>query len=188
LIPLDASGSPRCDRVRICRVTLAVAQASADSGVMSTRRGAHLTPDLFTSLPTAKASEQPTAPDAMTVERVRAATRPKHLLPKDLAGALAWLGDAELDSLLAAVTAEAKRRGRLPSISPREHTANTRSSSRPVTTDADAGALTTGQLNAVRAAFKAGVKPSIIARQFRISQSEVRRALAAERRDEKRGR
>jgi hypothetical protein len=32
----------------------------------------------------------------------------------------------------------------------------------------------------VRAAFKAGVKPSAIARQFGISQSDVRKALAAE--------
>jgi transposase-like protein len=38
--------------------------------------------------------------------------------------------------------------------------------------------LTTGKLNAVRAAFKAGVKPSAIARRFGISQSDVRKALA----------
>jgi hypothetical protein len=41
-----------------------------------------------------------------------------------------------------------------------------------------ASSLTTGKLNAVRAAFKAGVKPSAIARQFEISQSDVRKALA----------
>ena len=40
---------------------------------------------------------------------------------------------------------------------------------------------------AVRAAFKAGVKPSTIARQFRISQSEVRKALANEARQSKSG-
>jgi hypothetical protein len=34
--------------------------------------------------------------------------------------------------------------------------------------------LTRGQVNAVRAAFKAGIKPSVIARQFGISQSDVR--------------
>jgi transposase-like protein len=48
--------------------------------------------------------------------------------------------------------------------------------------------LTTGKLNAVRAAFKAGVKPSAIARQFGILQSDVRKALAAESRDRKSGR
>jgi transposase-like protein len=40
--------------------------------------------------------------------------------------------------------------------------------------------LTTGKLNAVRAAFRAGVRPSAIARQFGISQADVKKALAAE--------
>jgi hypothetical protein len=40
--------------------------------------------------------------------------------------------------------------------------------------------LTRGQVNAVRAAFKAGVTPSRIARQFGISQSNVRKALASD--------
>jgi hypothetical protein len=34
-----------------------------------------------------------------------------------------------------------------------------------------------GQVNAVRAAFKAGVKPSRIARQFGLTLSQVRKAL-----------
>jgi hypothetical protein len=38
--------------------------------------------------------------------------------------------------------------------------------------------LTRGQINAVRAAFKAGIKPTLIARQFGISQSDVRKVLA----------
>jgi hypothetical protein len=38
-------------------------------------------------------------------------------------------------------------------------------------------ALTRGQLNAVRAAFKAGVTPTRIARKFGLSQSDVRKAL-----------
>jgi transposase-like protein len=41
-----------------------------------------------------------------------------------------------------------------------------------------AGALPQGKLNAIRAAFKAGVTPSQIARQFGVSQSDVQRALA----------
>ena len=40
----------------------------------------------------------------------------------------------------------------------------------------------TGKINALRAAFQAGVKPSAIARQFGISQSDVKRALAGDRR------
>jgi transposase-like protein len=38
--------------------------------------------------------------------------------------------------------------------------------------------LTHAKINAVRAAFKAGVTPSRIARHFGISQSDVRKALA----------
>jgi hypothetical protein len=41
-------------------------------------------------------------------------------------------------------------------------------------------ALPSGKLNAVRAAFKAGVKPTQIARQFGITQADVRKALAAD--------
>jgi hypothetical protein len=40
--------------------------------------------------------------------------------------------------------------------------------------------LTRGQVNAVRAAFKAGITPTRIARQFGISQSNVRKALASD--------
>jgi hypothetical protein len=40
--------------------------------------------------------------------------------------------------------------------------------------------LAPGKLNAVRAAFKAGVKPSQIARQFGLSQSDVRKVLASD--------
>jgi hypothetical protein len=40
--------------------------------------------------------------------------------------------------------------------------------------------VTRGKLNAVRAAFKAGVKPSQIARQFGLPQTEVRKALASD--------
>jgi hypothetical protein len=40
--------------------------------------------------------------------------------------------------------------------------------------------LTPGKSNAVRAAFKVGVKPSQIARQFGLSQPDVRKALAGD--------
>ena len=40
--------------------------------------------------------------------------------------------------------------------------------------------LTRGKINAVRAAFKEGIKPSVIARQFGISQSDVRKVLASD--------
>jgi predicted DNA-binding protein (UPF0251 family) len=79
--------------------------------------------------------------------------------------------DQELDRLLAAVLAEQKRRGRpaesvVPAGKLRIETA--------------AIHLTPGKLNAVRAAFKAGVRASQIARQFGLSQSDVRKALASD--------
>jgi hypothetical protein len=40
--------------------------------------------------------------------------------------------------------------------------------------------LTTGKLNAVRTAFKAGVRTSAIARQFGISQADLKKPLAVE--------
>jgi transposase-like protein len=46
--------------------------------------------------------------------------------------------------------------------------------------DIDEVPMTRGQLNAVRAAFKAGFTPSRIARQFGISQANVRKALASD--------
>jgi hypothetical protein len=40
--------------------------------------------------------------------------------------------------------------------------------------------LTRGQVNVVRSAFKAGITPSRIARDFGLSQSNVRKALASD--------
>jgi hypothetical protein len=96
----------------------------------------------------------------------------RHVLPKDLPGAIKQLDDQELDRLQAAVLAEQKRRRRKPaeSVEPRDK--------RRI--EAAIVHLTPGKLNAVRAAFKAGVKLSQIARQFGLSQAEVRKALASD--------
>jgi hypothetical protein len=141
---------------------------------MPTRRSAETTPDLFSEAPTAKAPE----PLSKT-NRGSQASQPRHFLPEDLAGALKRLNNAEIDVLLAAVTTEAERRGRVPS---------SRSKARLQLRQTGTDSLTTGKLNAVRAAFNAGVKPSAIARQFGISQSDIRAALATEGRDRKSGR
>ena len=107
------------------------------------------------------------------------ASQQRHFLPKDLAGALKWLDDVEIDALLAAVTTEAERRGRGPLDPAKEkQVGDARPQRRQEVAQDGAVSLTTGKLNAVRAAFKAGVKPSAIARQFGISQSDVRKALA----------
>jgi predicted transcriptional regulator len=68
--------------------------------------------------------------------------------------------------------AEQKRRGKKLRVSDEN--------SRKRKVEAIAVSLTQGKLNAVRAAFKAGVTPSRIARQFGISQSDVRKALAGD--------
>ena len=96
---------------------------------------------------------------------------PRHVLPKDLPNAIRHLGDDELDRLFAAALAEMRRRGRqLPTDKPTQKQK----------LDALDVPLTRGQLNAVRAAFKAGITPTRIARQFGLSQSDVRKALASE--------
>ena len=97
---------------------------------------------------------------------------PRHVLPSDLPAAIKHLSDQELEQLLAAVTAEQQRRGKKPA-------APVEAPSKRV--DAQLVSLTPGKLNAVRAAFKAGVRPSKIAKQFGISQSDVRKVLASDR-------
>ena len=112
------------------------------------------------------------------------ASQQRHFLPNDLAGALKRLDDVEIDALLAAVTTEAERRGRRPSPAKEKPEAGGKPHRRQQVSEDVAGSLTTGKLNAVRAAFKAGVKPSAIARQFGISQSDLRKALAQDTRRE----
>jgi hypothetical protein len=96
---------------------------------------------------------------------------PRYLLPKDLPGALVHLDTGEFDILLAAVIVEARRRGQLtpnlaaklmeaaPSVVERPKTQRPKPAppSREDESKRDRGSsLTTGQTNAVRAAFKAG--------------------------------
>jgi hypothetical protein len=148
-------------------------------GRMAARRSRDFTPDLFSASTTAKPTERP------AVQPPRAepdnASQPRHLLPKDLAGALARLDDAEIDALVAAVTAEAKRRSR-PTQTPSEDPSTLARESQVGETAVEEGArlLKKGKLNAVRAAFRAGVKPATIARQFGISKSDVRKVIASD--------
>jgi predicted DNA-binding protein (UPF0251 family) len=115
----------------------------------------------------------------------------RHILPKNLRHAISQLSDGELDELFGAAFDEAKRRGRLP---PSVRTDVTPPVSRPseLTTkrlpptdkrrrvDIVEVTLTRGQVNAIRASFKAGITPSRIARQFGVSQSDVRKALTSD--------
>jgi DNA invertase Pin-like site-specific DNA recombinase len=149
------------------------------------RRSPDLMPDLFSASVTAKPAERP-AVQPPKVEPDSSHSRPRYSLPKDLAGSLARLDDAEIDALLAAVSAEANRRGRLTPTAPKHApTVDRPAQARDIVDDEGARLLNKGKLNAVRAAFKAGVKPSTIARQFGISKSDVRKVIASETRDRK---
>jgi hypothetical protein len=108
---------------------------------------------------------------AADVKNTSSADARRHVLPKDLPNAVKHLTDEELDRLLAATLAEAKQRGRQITSTYEP------SPSRKLETTVS---LTRGQLNAVRAAFKAGITPARIARQFGLSPTQVRRALTTE--------
>jgi hypothetical protein len=130
------------------------------------------TPDLFSSPPLREAHSGLPASESSPaiVHAPPSANRSRHVLPADLENAVRHLNDKELDQLLSAVIAEQKRRGKkLLAKNPRTQRVEVPA----------AVPLTQGKLNAVRAAFKAGVTPSRIARQFGISQSDVRKALAS---------
>jgi hypothetical protein len=93
----------------------------------------------------------------------------RYVLPKDLDAAIRHLDDQQLDRLVSVALEERARRRKPPVPANRQR-------------KGDAGAvfpsLPQGKLNAVRAAFKAGVTPARIAREFGISRSDVQRTLA----------
>ena len=137
------------------------------------------TPDLFSTQadPSPKQAE-----GALTRRPFR---RPA--LPKDLPKSIQYLDDAELDWLLRTAIQEAKRRAR---PLPVRQAASTDISSKPPRSPekptrqrqiGPATGLTQGQINAVQAAFKAGVAPRRIARKFGLtaSKSAMRFATAA---------
>jgi hypothetical protein len=93
----------------------------------------------------------------------------RHVLPNDLPTAIKHLEDQELDQLFAAVVAERLLRGMKPPVP--DKIPNKRS------VEATAVSLTPGKLSAVRAAFKAGVTPTKIAKEFGLSQADVRSVM-----------
>jgi len=103
------------------------------------------------------------------------------MLPKNLRTAVKHLSDGELGLFHAAILDEMERRGRLPrSAQSTNRSLRADKSSHGRQEEAVTVSLTRGQVNAVRAALKAGIKPSVIARQFGLSQSDVRKALASD--------
>jgi hypothetical protein len=131
-----------------------------------------LAPDLFSTASGRVPLPAPNPPPSPRATAVAAASLRRHVLPKDLPAAIKQLDDQELDRLLAAAVAEQKRRGRKPAVSVEPP------DKRRI--EATVVHLTPGKMNAVRAAFNVGVKPSQIARQFGLSQSDVRKALASD--------
>jgi hypothetical protein len=133
------------------------------------RRDARPEPDLFT-LPERKTQPAPLP------------SRPV-LLPDDLISCLRQLADADLERLRSAVVNEVARRG-LPknplgraSDPSDQHERRVRTAAPP---KPDSPSVTAGKANAIRAAFRAGLKPATIARQFGVPQSVVRQVLQGE--------
>jgi hypothetical protein len=93
----------------------------------------------------------------------------RYILPNDLDMAIEYLDDQQLDKLVSAAFEERTRRRGPLEPDKRQRNAEVYCSSLPQ-----------GKLNAVRAAFKAGVTPARIAREFGISRSDVQRALASD--------
>lgn len=115
--------------------------------------------------------------------------RPRYALPSDLSGSLRQLDDAQLDRLLRAAMAEARRRGRPvggehapPLASATDKPAGQTPSSGGKAKKKRSLPLAPGQARLVRAAFEAGVKPASIARQLRVPRSQVDEALGERKR------
>jgi hypothetical protein len=89
----------------------------------------------------------------------------RYVLPSDLDAAIKYLDDQQLDKLVSAALEERKRRRGPPASNKNQRDA-----------EVDSSSLPQGKLNAVRAAFKAGVTPARIAREFGISRSDVQRS------------
>src|SRR5450631_1851563 len=130
---------------------------------MGSSRNGPIAPDLFAAASAQEAASRSSNPTANAV--------PRHVLPTDLPAAIKHLDYQELEQLLVAVIAEQVQRGKKPPAP--EKTVSKRMEAPSVT-------LSIGKLNAVRAAFKAGVTPSKIAKQFGIPQADVRKVIASE--------
>ena len=133
----------------------------------------------------------PSSPTVDATKELTETVPQRHILPKNLRQAISQLSDGDLDELFEAVFYEAKRRGRLPQSVKTDATPSALRPSELTTKrqpptdkrrreEIPEVSLARGQINAIRAAFKAGITPSRIARQFGVSQSNVRKALATD--------
>jgi len=139
------------------------------------RNPSPIKPDLFSaqqlldiSSPSASEAKPP-----MPTNEPAAASSPSYALPTNLPSALRHLDDDQLDRLFAAVIGELKQRGKKL---PKSDVPSRKQRPKEV----DAPPLAQGKLNAIRAAFKAGVRPSRIAREFGVSHADVRKVLTSD--------
>jgi hypothetical protein len=148
--------------------------AGVSGGMITTmghQRNQPPTPDLFST-----ALVRNGAPPQVSASKDSVTVSQRHVLPQDLPNAVKYLTDTELDLLITTAVEEAKRRGRLPPKTDR----NPPDEPKQTRVELAKGSLTRGQISAVQAAYKAGITPSRIARQFGMSQSDVRKALTAD--------
>ena len=124
-------------------------------------------PDLFSTDELRDTSPAPTKPIAATEAAADTSTQ-RHVLPKNLSHAVTQLSDTELDQLCKAAFDEAKRRRRFrwsigtdstPSSRRPSDLETKRSSNKSRQADIAQVPLTRGQVNAVRAAFRAEIPP-----------------------------
>ena len=173
-----------------CERALRTQRSWQHNHAMGRDRGQQTSPDLFSTSAAGDASPPPSPP---ATESTAEPAPQRHVLPKNLRKAVKHLNDAELDLLHAATLEEMKRRGRPPPSIGTDSEQSSRHSSLPTkqlhqidkiskrrSVDIVEVSLTRGQVNAVRSAFKAGISPARIARQFGISRSNVRKALASD--------
>jgi hypothetical protein len=140
---------------------------------MGSSRKRAIEPDLFSALESPDSSSASELKPPLHTDEPANAASPFYSLPTNLPSALSHLDDNQLDRLLAAVIGELKQRGKkLPK--------SDEPSRKQRTKEVDVPPLSQGKLSAVRAAFKAGVRPSRIAREFGISHADVRKALASD--------
>jgi hypothetical protein len=151
---------------------------------MSRRRTDDPTPDLFSPEHVGQRSRDQISADVTVTQK----STGRLILPRDLRKAITYLDDRELQRLFDAVVEEVRRRGlparfdpeqakwgRAAKPSPSQARTERLSPGHASTT----AQLTSGQVKAVRAAFRAGITPLRIARQFGLSQADVRKALTS---------
>src|SRR5450631_2201792 len=142
---------------------------------MGSGRNLSINGDLFSAQQppeTSSPSAREPKPQLRADESAEAAS-PSYSLPTNLPSALRHLDDDQLDRLFAAVIGELKQRGKKL---PKSDVPSRKQRPKEV----DAPPLAQGKLNAIRAAFKAGVRPSRIAREFGVSHADVRKVLTSD--------